>query len=57
MLEKSKFGSLLGSIGAVSGLVYSMKKGKGVGQTFLFTLGFGVAGLILGNSLSKFYEN
>ena len=56
MLDKSKFGSLLGSIGAVSGLVYSMKKGKGIGQTFLFTLGLGVAGLILGNSLNKFYE-
>jgi hypothetical protein len=56
MLDKSKFGSLLGSIGAVSGLVYSMKKGKGVGQTFLFTLGFGIAGLILGNSINKFYE-
>lgn len=56
MVEKTKFGSALGSIGAVSGLIYSMKNGKGIGQTFLFTLGFGIAGLIVGNSISKFYE-
>jgi hypothetical protein len=56
MVEKSKIGSALGSIGAVGGLIYSMKKGKGIGQTFLFTVGFGIAGLIIGNSLNKFYE-
>lgn len=56
MTHKSKIGSALGTIGAVSGLVYSMKQGKGIGQTFLFTLGFGIAGMIIGNSLSKFYE-
>jgi hypothetical protein len=56
MVEKTKFGSALGSIGSVSGLIYSMKNCKGIGQTFLFTLGFGITGLIIGNSISKFYE-
>ena len=56
MIKKSTIGSALGSIGAVGGLIYSMKNGKGIGQTFLFTLGFGIAGLVIGNTINKIYE-
>jgi uncharacterized membrane protein AbrB (regulator of aidB expression) len=56
-MKKTKIGNLLGTIGVATGVFYSMKKGKGLGVTTLFAVGFGVVGLMLGNSLSKFYEN
>lgn len=56
-MEKTKIGNLLGTIGVASGVFYAMKKGKGLGATTLFAVGFGLIGLMLGNSISKFYEN
>ena len=55
-MENSKIGNLLGSIGVATGDLYAMKKGKGLGATTLFAVGFGVIGIMLGNSISKFYE-
>ena len=56
IINKSQLGSTLGTIGAIGGILYSMKKGKGLGATFLFTVAFGIGGLLVGNSVSKFYE-
>ena len=56
MKENSKIANLLGSVGVLGGIVYGMKKNKGFGVTALFVIGFGVAGIFIGNSVSKFYE-
>jgi hypothetical protein len=56
MLDKSKFGNLLGTIGVASGVFYAMKKGKGLGATTLFAVLGGIVGVMLGKSISKFYE-
>jgi len=57
MLDKSKFGNLLGTIGVASGVFYAMKKGKGLGATTLFAVIGGIVGVMLGKSINKFYEN
>jgi hypothetical protein len=56
MIDTSKFGSLLGTLGVASGVFYSMKKQKSLGQTTMYAIAFGIAGLIIGNSITKFYE-
>lgn len=55
-MQNSKLANTLGSVGVLSGIVYAMKKNKGFGSTALYVIGFGVAGIFIGNSISKFYE-
>lgn len=55
-MERSKLGNALGSFGVLAGLLYGVKSQKGIGMTIFYTLGFGLAGIIVGNSVSKFYE-
>jgi len=56
MNDISKIGNILGSVGVLGGIVYGVKKNKSFGATALYVIGFGVAGIFIGNSLSKFYE-
>lgn len=55
-MNNSKLGSLLGTLGVIGGVVYGMKKGGGFGKTALFAALFGIGGVVVGNSISKFYE-
>jgi hypothetical protein len=56
MNKSSKLANLLSSVGVLGGIVYGMKKNKSFGATALYVIGFGVAGIFIGNSLSKLYE-
>jgi len=55
-MQNSTLGNTLGSFGVLGGIFYSMKKNKNFGATALYVIGFGVAGILIGNSVSKFYE-
>lgn len=55
-IEKSNLGNTLGTIGVLSGLAYSIKNKKNFGMSALYVIAFGIGGLILGNSVTKFYE-
>ena len=55
-MDKSKLGSALGSFGVLAGILYGVKNQKNIGLTTLYALGFGLAGIIVGNSITKFYE-
>jgi len=55
-MQNSKLANTLGSLGVLGGIVYSMKKNKNFGATALYVIGFGIAGIFIGNSVSKFYE-
>jgi hypothetical protein len=55
-MNNSKFGNTLGAVGVLGGIFYAMKKNKGTGATALYALGFGIAGLFIGNAITKFYE-
>jgi hypothetical protein len=56
MKNNSKFGGVLSTVGVLGGIYLAMKQNKKLGQTALYAVGFGVAGLLLGNAISKFYE-
>jgi len=55
-MNKTKLGNILGTAGLVAGIIYGMKSNKGFVQTALFTTGFAIAGVLIGNSLTKYYE-
>jgi hypothetical protein len=55
-MKNSKFGNTLGAVGALGGIFYAMKGNKNIGATALYTIGFAFAGILLGNSITKFYE-
>jgi hypothetical protein len=55
-MNNSKLGNIAGTIGLLGGIMYAMKKNKGLGATSLYALGFGIGGLLLGNAITKFYE-
>jgi hypothetical protein len=55
-MDKSKLGGALGSFGVLAGLLYGVKNQKSIGIITLYALGFGLAGMIVGNAVTKFYE-
>lgn len=55
-MQTSKFANVTASAGLIIGIVYAMKKNKNLGVTSLYALGFGLVGLVVGNQISKFYE-
>lgn len=55
-MEPSKLGKTLGTIGVVSGILYSMKKGEKASMTAFYAVGLGIAGILLGNAITNFYE-
>ena len=52
----TKFGNTLGSVGLVGGMLYAMKNNKDTKGIVIYGLLFGIGGLLIGNSLTKFYE-
>ena len=56
MLDKSKFGNLLGTVGVFGGIFYAMNRKEKLGTTALYALGLGAAGYFIGNAITKFYE-
>jgi xanthosine utilization system XapX-like protein len=56
-IDNSKLANLMGSGGLLFGLFYAMKKNKGLAITSVYALGFGLVGMVVGNQISKFYEN
>ncbi len=56
MKNNSKLGGVLSTVGVLGGIYVAMKGNKKLGQTALYAVGFGLAGLLLGNAVSKFYE-
>lgn len=55
MLQTSKIGTLLASVGAIGGAIYAVKNQKPTTTLVLMTIGFGIGGYMLGNSINKFY--
>ena len=55
-MKNSKFGTTLGTIGALGGIFYAMKNNKKLGVTALYAIGFAFGGVLLGNAITKFYE-
>lgn len=55
-VEISKLGNALASFGILTGIFYGVKNQKNVGTIIFYSLGFGLAGLVVGNSITKFYE-
>lgn len=55
-MDRSKLGNILGTAGIVAGIVYGMRTKKGFGKTAMFCGLFAVAGVLIGNSVTKFYE-
>lgn len=56
MNNVSNIGRLTGTIGAVGGIFYGMKKSSSFGGTAMYALLFGVVGVVVGQSISKFYQ-
>ena len=55
-MNKTKLGGILGTTGLIIGLAYGIKHSKGFGMTALFAGLGGVAGVLIGNQVTKFYE-
>jgi len=57
MFEQSKFGNILGAIAFVGGIIRTQKKGESVEKVLVTGAVFGLCGYLLGNAITKFYEN
>ena len=55
-MNKTKLAGILGTAGLITGLIYGVRRNKGFGETALLTTVFGVAGVLIGNQITKFYE-
>ncbi len=55
-MNKTKLAGVLGTAGLITGLIYGIRRNKGFGETALLTTIFGVAGALIGNQITKFYE-
>ena len=56
MLDKSKAGTLLGTVGLVGGIWYAFNKGQDIKQVAITGAILGVGGFLLGNAFTKLYE-
>ncbi len=52
-MDKSKLGSILGTVGLAGGILYGMRNHKGFLSTALYSSVFAVAGVLVGNQISK----
>lgn len=50
---KNNVVTIASTSGLVYGLYYSMKNNKNFTQTALFTIGFGIAGMLVGRAIEK----
>jgi hypothetical protein len=52
-MDKIKYANAFATIGLVGGILYAMKKNKGLGLTALYGIGLGLAGMFIGNQIQK----
>ena len=55
-MNKTKLAGILGTAVLITGLMYGIRRNKGFAETALFTGIFGIAGALIGNQITKFYE-
>jgi hypothetical protein len=55
-MQTSKLGNIFGAIGIIGGIFYGMKKKDKIGTTAIYAIALGIAGVFIGNSVTKFYE-
>ena len=53
----SKLGGILGSVGVVYGIFNGIKNKQKFGEIALYSVLFGLGGVIIGNAVEKFYSN
>jgi hypothetical protein len=54
--QQSKLGNLLFALGAVGGGLYAAKRSKPLLTIALISLGAGLGGYLVGNSITNFYS-
>ena len=52
-LETTNLGTTLGTAGVLGGIFYAIKQNKSFGVLALYAVGFGLAGMFIGNTLKK----
>lgn len=57
IFTQSKLGNILLAAGLLSGGIYAAKKGKPTTTILLYSVGLGLGGFVLGNSITNFYIN
>lgn len=55
-VQVTQLGGLLGAGAAIGTTIYAVKTNKAIGKALLFVAIAGVAGVLLGNAITKFYE-
>jgi hypothetical protein len=55
-MRNTHLGNLMGTIGIAYGIFHGIKKSQKIGEIAIYSVLFGVAGVLVGNSVSKFYE-
>ena len=53
MNGKTNIGNVLGTVGILGGIIYSMKNNKSFGMTSVYALAFGFGGMFIGNQIQK----
>ena len=56
MFTPSKFGGLIATFGLVGGAFYSFKSNRTALVGTWISLGAGIGGYLIGNAITKFYE-
>ena len=52
-MKQTNLSNAIGTISLIGGILYAMKKNQGIGMTALYGLGFGLAGMFIGNQIQK----
>jgi hypothetical protein len=56
-MKENKLTNAFITIGLLGGLMYGIKKDKGISITTLYGIGFGILGALVGNTLSKLQKD
>lgn len=54
--QVTQLGGLIGAIGATGTVIYVVKHKTPIVKSLLLVAAFGVAGMLVGNAITKFYE-
>lgn len=52
-MDSKKVAESIAAVSVVAGLLYAMKQKASIGKTALYMAAFGVAGLFIGNAVTK----
>ena len=52
-MTENKIANSAATIAMLGGIFYAMKNKKGLGVTLVYGIGFGLAGMFIGNQVSK----